>query len=281
LDGSFLFSQYTHVKTLLPVFPPPSIPKRHVHGADAFTLIELLLVIAIIAIVAALLIPVISMMRERADSAACLSNLRQIGMGISAYMNDHETIPGPLSLTQGPTYSANTPGALALFLEPYLGTAGTNSPSAGNHFSPLFNCPTASRKLLDPTKPTYVVNMLIVPYYGQPVWGDITSGQKPLPRAALVNWTDAENSGIPLDLSAMWAIQDGDQDYVYNHTNFFTGNVGDLLPLPAHVTHYNAIFFDFHAAPREAGMQITEPGGGPSSSPAPSGTSSTGTNGAQ
>jgi len=258
------------------VFHPPSIPARPVREAGAFTLIELLTVIVIIAILAAILIPVVSMMRGRADSAACLSQLRQIGMGISAYMNDHEgMIPGPLSLTQSATYTPNQPGVLAALLENYMGTASGTSPASGtSRFSPIFSCPMAARELMDPTKPTYLVNMLIVPYYGQSVWGDIAANQQPLTRAALVNWTDADDLGIPLDLSAMWAIQDGDQDYVLHHTNFFTGDVANLLPLPAHVDHYNALFFDFHAAPRQAGLQIMEPASGPSgaSSPAPTNT---------
>jgi prepilin-type N-terminal cleavage/methylation domain-containing protein len=245
---------------------------------NAFTLIELVTVTAIIGILIAILLPVVGIMRARADSAACLAQLRQIGMGICAYMNDHDSvIPGPLNLTQSPTYVSNQAGSLALLLEAYLSPANANSPPGASRFSPIFNCPAAARKLKDPTKPTYLVNMLVVPYYNQPVWGDATAGQQPLSRAALVNWTDADETGIPLDLSAMWAIQDGDQDYVLNHTNFFSGSVSNLLPLPAHVDHYNALFFDFHVAPREAGLQITEPGGGssgstpaPSSSPAPS-----------
>ena len=54
----------------------------------AFTLIELLVVIGIIAALAALLIPVIGMVRERAWRIECLNNMRQIGIGDQAYAND-------------------------------------------------------------------------------------------------------------------------------------------------------------------------------------------------
>ena len=55
----------------------------------AFTLIELLTVIAIIGVLAALLVPVIGSVRAQARAAQCASNLRQIGMGILGYANEH------------------------------------------------------------------------------------------------------------------------------------------------------------------------------------------------
>ena len=53
-----------------------------------FTLIELLVVIAIIAILAAILFPVFAKARERANLAACQSNLRQLAIGIMMYVQD-------------------------------------------------------------------------------------------------------------------------------------------------------------------------------------------------
>jgi prepilin-type N-terminal cleavage/methylation domain-containing protein/prepilin-type processing-associated H-X9-DG protein len=62
----------------------PSRPRRR-----AFTLVELLVVIGIIALLVAILLPSLSRARESAKGVACLSNLRQMATAAQAYANEH------------------------------------------------------------------------------------------------------------------------------------------------------------------------------------------------
>src|SRR5947209_1203126 len=71
-------------------------PKRRISNGRrrmAFTLVELLIVIGIIALLAALLLPALSAAKETGRRVRCQSNLRQIGFGMSMYVHDYGAYP--------------------------------------------------------------------------------------------------------------------------------------------------------------------------------------------
>lgn len=132
--------------------------RRDRTGVTGFTLIELLVVIAIIGLLASLLLPALSRAKLQAKSIASLSNLRQLGLGLSLYHDDHDgRFPGH-SLPPVPG-QARVRWADLIF--PYLQTPQSyRSPLLTPAEQPFMNKPFAH------TAPGGVEMLGVTEYYG-------------------------------------------------------------------------------------------------------------------
>lgn len=100
----------------------PRVPRRAPAG---FTLIELLVVIAIIGILASMLLPSLAGAKQRGNMARCINNLRQMGLAIQMYVDDHkDTFP----LAAVPQLDPNTGLVMDPRPRPTLATLGGRDP---------------------------------------------------------------------------------------------------------------------------------------------------------
>ena len=83
--------------------------RRRSPAPGGFTLIDLLVVIASIAILAAILLPVLATSKEQAQRTKCLSNLRQLAIGVSGYAQDSQDYFIPAKPSDNDTTTPGTP----------------------------------------------------------------------------------------------------------------------------------------------------------------------------
>jgi prepilin-type N-terminal cleavage/methylation domain-containing protein len=107
-------------------------------STEAFTLIEMLVVIAILGVLAALLLPALSHAKARARNTACVSQLHQLGIATRMYADDNNNLLPTAELLPSLPVDPSAPRPrIGDVLGPVLGRSNSNTNDSGN----VFKCP--------------------------------------------------------------------------------------------------------------------------------------------
>jgi len=124
----------------------------------AFTLVELLVVLAVIGILVSLMLPAIQVARESARKTHCRNNLRQIAVALQVYHDTHQTLPS------GYIFSPPSPATPT-------SSSAPSSPSAAAYQSHRFDAPPPLPLIL-PNGPGWGWAALLLPFYEQSALGN-------------------------------------------------------------------------------------------------------------
>jgi prepilin-type N-terminal cleavage/methylation domain-containing protein len=218
---------------------------------QAFSLVELLVVMAIIGILAALLLPVLAAAKERALRSQCVNNLKQLGEATQMYADDHgNQLPGPCWLGLYEEYDNVDFTRMPYYIAPYMGLPAA---STAPHAAPLARCPSAARHWKPaPAGTPQMCNYVPLSYMAAVEITNVASGKVSRPFGYPYTqppFNEATNEP-PKRLNEIynptlsWALTDVDQENGKPAAYYY-----DYLPeTPAHGTLRNELFFDWHVA---------------------------------
>ena len=230
----------------------PTTGNHQNHGIPCyFTLIELLIVIAIIAILAAMLLPALNKAREKARAVSCTGNLKQLGVAVALYTQDYNdyVVPAiaPADWGSDTTEKYRHIRCWPAKLRTYLGN--NREPDSGNNVFdsikdlPPAVCPSISGRF------AYGFNYIVLSV--QAITGAINDGNN---LRKYVKYSRLKNPGSVLVLGDSWRYTtDPGKDsrttgwhYMMNDS----GNGGNWgRPHYIHSGYTNTVYLDGHTTP--------------------------------